>query len=80
MGCTVMSWEDEIVMRDVKDAGVVVSDRVGDEISSQLDFEEDYREVFFNFDPWTMFLVSDCMYVLFGTVSVSPFSWGRGSE
>ncbi|XP_057415824.1 nuclear pore complex protein NUP155 [Lotus japonicus] len=35
-----MSWEDEIVMRDVTNAGLVVSDRIGREVSSQLDFEE----------------------------------------
>lgn len=35
-----MSWEDEIVMRDVTNAGLVVSDRIGREVSSQLDLEE----------------------------------------
>lgn len=35
-----MSWEDEIVIRDVTNAGLVVSDRIGREISSQLDLEE----------------------------------------
>ncbi|WJX54374.1 hypothetical protein P8452_40263 [Trifolium repens] len=35
-----MSWEDEIVIRDVTNAGLVVSDRIGREVSSQLDLEE----------------------------------------
>ncbi|XP_048318324.2 nuclear pore complex protein NUP155 isoform X1 [Ziziphus jujuba] len=35
-----MSWEDEIVLRDVTNAGVVVSDRIGREAASQLDLEE----------------------------------------
>ncbi|KAI4313702.1 hypothetical protein L6164_026659 [Bauhinia variegata] len=35
-----MSWEDEIVIRDVTNAGLVVSDRIGREVASQLDLEE----------------------------------------
>lgn len=35
-----MSWEDDIVMRDVTNAGLVVSDRIGREVASQLDLEE----------------------------------------
>ncbi|KAK6921602.1 Nucleoporin, Nup133/Nup155-like, C-terminal [Dillenia turbinata] len=35
-----MSWEDEIVMRDVTNACLVVSDRVGREAAAQLDLEE----------------------------------------
>lgn len=35
-----MSWEDEIVMRDVTNAGLVVSDRIGREVASQPDLEE----------------------------------------
>lgn len=35
-----MSWEDEVVIRDVTNAGLVVSDRIGREVSSQLDLEE----------------------------------------
>lgn len=35
-----MSWEDEIVMRDVTNAGLVVSDRIGREVALQLDLEE----------------------------------------
>ncbi|RYR17778.1 hypothetical protein Ahy_B03g062459 [Arachis hypogaea] len=35
-----MSWEDEVVMRDVTNAGLVVSDRIGREVSPQLDLEE----------------------------------------
>ncbi|XP_050130719.1 nuclear pore complex protein NUP155-like isoform X2 [Malus sylvestris] len=35
-----MPWEDEIVMRDVTHAGLVVGDRIGREVASQLDLEE----------------------------------------
>ncbi|KAF3432114.1 hypothetical protein FNV43_RR26853 [Rhamnella rubrinervis] len=35
-----MSWEEEIVLRDVTSAGLVVSDRIGREVASQLDLEE----------------------------------------
>lgn len=35
-----MSREDEVVLRDVTSAGLVVSDRIGREIASQLDLEE----------------------------------------
>lgn len=35
-----MAWEDEIVLRDVLNAGLVVSDRVGREAAAQLDLEE----------------------------------------
>ncbi|OMO93980.1 Nucleoporin protein [Corchorus olitorius] len=35
-----MSWEEEIVMRDVTNAGLVVGDRIGREVAAQLDLEE----------------------------------------
>ena len=35
-----MSWEEEIVMRDVTNAGLVVSDRIGRELVAQMDLEE----------------------------------------
>ena len=35
-----MSWEDEIVMRDVTNAGLVVTDRIAREGASQIDLEE----------------------------------------
>ncbi|KAE8705438.1 NUP155 protein [Hibiscus syriacus] len=35
-----MSWVEEIVLRDVTNAGLVVSDRIGREMASQLDLEE----------------------------------------
>ncbi|KAM5566892.1 nuclear pore complex protein NUP155 [Rosa sericea] len=35
-----MSREDDVVMRDVTNAGLVVSDRIGREVASQLDLEE----------------------------------------
>lgn len=35
-----MSWEDEIVIRDVTNAGLVVSDRIGREAAAQLDVED----------------------------------------
>ncbi|KAJ9135718.1 hypothetical protein P3X46_032870 [Hevea brasiliensis] len=35
-----MLWEEEIVLRDVTNAGLVVSDRIGREVAAQLDLEE----------------------------------------
>ncbi|KAF5207744.1 Nuclear pore complex protein, partial [Thalictrum thalictroides] len=35
-----MSWENEIVVRDVTNAGLVVSDRVGRDAATQIDLEE----------------------------------------
>lgn len=35
-----VSWENEVVMRDVTNAGLVVGDRINREIGSQLDLEE----------------------------------------
>lgn len=35
-----MSWENEIVMRDITKASLVVSDRIGRDVSAQLDLEE----------------------------------------
>ncbi|GMJ13372.1 nucleoporin 155 [Hibiscus trionum] len=35
-----MSWVEEIVLRDVTNAGLAVSDRIGREVASQLDLEE----------------------------------------
>ncbi|KAJ4843720.1 hypothetical protein Tsubulata_012870 [Turnera subulata] len=35
-----MSWEEEVVLRDVTNAGLVVSDRIGREVASQIDLEE----------------------------------------
>ncbi|PIA46100.1 hypothetical protein AQUCO_01600399v1 [Aquilegia coerulea] len=35
-----MSWENEIVVRDVTNAGLVVSDRIGRDASAQIDLEE----------------------------------------
>lgn len=35
-----MSWVEEVVLRDVTNAGLVVSDRIGREVAAQLDLEE----------------------------------------
>ncbi|XP_052204518.1 nuclear pore complex protein NUP155 [Diospyros lotus] len=35
-----MSWENEIVLRDVTNAGIVVSDRIARDVAAQLDLEE----------------------------------------
>lgn len=35
-----MSWEEEVVIRDVTNAGIVVSDRIGREVAAQIDLEE----------------------------------------
>lgn len=35
-----MSWENEVVLRDVTNAGIVVSDRIARDVAAQLDLEE----------------------------------------
>ncbi|KAH6773918.1 nucleoporin 155 [Perilla frutescens var. frutescens] len=35
-----VAWENEVVMRDVTNAGLVVGDRIGREMAAQLDLEE----------------------------------------
>ena len=35
-----MSWDDEIVVRDVTNAGLVVSDRINRDVAAQTDLEE----------------------------------------
>ncbi|KAL1568628.1 nuclear pore complex protein NUP155-like isoform X1 [Salvia divinorum] len=35
-----VAWENEVVMRDVTNAGLIVSDRIGQEIGAQLDLED----------------------------------------
>ncbi|KAL6577515.1 hypothetical protein OROMI_009843 [Orobanche minor] len=35
-----VAWENEVVMRDVTNAGLVISDHIGREIAGQLDLEE----------------------------------------
>ncbi|GMP93212.1 hypothetical protein CsSME_00043148 [Camellia sinensis var. sinensis] len=35
-----MSWENEIVLRDVTSAGLVISDRIGRDVAAHLDLEE----------------------------------------
>ncbi|GKV13203.1 hypothetical protein SLEP1_g24252 [Rubroshorea leprosula] len=35
-----MSWEEEIVLRDVSNAGIVVGDRIGRELVAQPDLED----------------------------------------
>lgn len=35
-----VAWENEVVMRDVTNAGLIVTDRIGREIGAQLDLED----------------------------------------
>ncbi|KAK1559260.1 hypothetical protein Q3G72_012526 [Acer saccharum] len=48
-----MSWEEEIVMRDVTNAGLVVSDRIGREAAAQLDVEEALEASRYASHPYT---------------------------
>lgn len=48
-----MSREEEIVMRDVANAGLVVSDRIGREAASQLDLEEALEASRYASHPYT---------------------------
>lgn len=48
-----MAREEEIVMRDVNNAGLVVSDRIGREVASQLDLEEALEASRYASHPYT---------------------------
>jgi nuclear pore complex protein Nup155 len=48
-----MLREEEIVMRDVANAGLVVSDRIGREAASQLDLEEALEASRYASHPYT---------------------------
>ncbi|KAH9746165.1 nuclear pore complex protein NUP155 [Citrus sinensis] len=48
-----MSSEEEILMRDVTNAGLVVSDRIGREVASQLDVEEALEASRYASHPYT---------------------------
>lgn len=48
-----MSREEEIVLRDVMNAGLVVSDRIGREVASQLDLEEALEASRYASHPYT---------------------------
>lgn len=48
-----MSWENEIVMRDVTNAGIVVSDRIGRDIAAQLDLEESLESSRYTSHPYS---------------------------
>ena len=48
-----MAREEEIVMLDVTNAGLVVSDRIGREVASQLDLEEALEASRYASHPYT---------------------------
>ncbi|KAE9607519.1 hypothetical protein Lal_00026714 [Lupinus albus] len=48
-----MSWEEEIVMRDVTNAGLVVTDRIARELSSHLDLEESLEASRYTSHPYS---------------------------
>ena len=48
-----MAREEEIVMRDVTNAGLVVSDRIGREVASQFDLEEALEASRYASHPYT---------------------------
>jgi hypothetical protein len=75
-----MSWEDEIVIRDVTNAGLVVSDRIGREVSSQLDLEESLEASRYASHPYSthprevfIFTLSFSNYSLLDSVTVGTF-------
>lgn len=48
-----MSWDNEIVMRDVTNAGLVVSDRIGRDVASQVDLEDALEASRYASHPYT---------------------------
>lgn len=48
-----MSWEDEIVDKDVKNAGLVISDRINRDVAAQLDLEEALEASRYDTHPYT---------------------------
>ncbi|KAK3027483.1 hypothetical protein RJ639_040284, partial [Escallonia herrerae] len=48
-----MSWENEVVLRDVSNAGIVVSDRIGRDLATQLDLEEALEASRYASHPYT---------------------------
>ncbi|XP_057963326.1 nuclear pore complex protein NUP155 [Malania oleifera] len=48
-----MAWEDEVVLRDVMNAGLVVSDRIGREAAAQLDLEESLEAARYASHPYS---------------------------
>ncbi|KAG8382696.1 hypothetical protein BUALT_Bualt05G0104300 [Buddleja alternifolia] len=48
-----VTWENEIVMRDVTNAGLVVSDRIGREIAGHLDLEESLEASRYSSHPYS---------------------------
>ncbi|KAF5201025.1 Nuclear pore complex protein [Thalictrum thalictroides] len=47
-----MSWENEIVVRDVTNAGLVVSDRIGRDAAAQIDIEESLEASRYSSHPY----------------------------
>ncbi|KAL7149542.1 hypothetical protein ABFS83_05G048200 [Erythranthe nasuta] len=48
-----VAWENEVVMRDVTNAGLVVSDRIGREIAGHVDLEEALEASRYSSHPYT---------------------------
>lgn len=48
-----VSWENEVVMRDVTNAGLVVGDRINREIGAQLDLEESLEASRYSSHPYS---------------------------
>ncbi|OVA15735.1 Nucleoporin [Macleaya cordata] len=48
-----MSWEDEIVVRDVTNAGVVISDRIVRDVAAQVDLEDALEASRYASHPYT---------------------------
>ena len=59
-----MSGDEELVIRDVKNAGLVVSDRIGRELSSQLDLEEALEASRYASHPYSTHPREVCRFVL----------------
>lgn len=48
-----MALDEDVVLRDVTNAGVVISDRISREVATQLDLEEALEASRYASDPYT---------------------------
>lgn len=59
------AWENEVVMRDVTNAGLVVGDRIGREMAAQLDLEEALEASRYSSHPYSTHPREVCPAVMF---------------
>lgn len=83
-----MAWQNEILIRDVVNAGTVVSDRIGREMTGHLDLEESLEASRYASHPYSTYpreVLSLFVSILFVFVRVCVWiffflklMWARG--